>query len=317
MAYNLFSEGADSGWNKLSYKIEYETTRDGPRVGIRWKIRYTIANQYYFGYNINSAVWTKGSNYGRIIKYNSPNKGSGEALFPEDGGYYWFDNGYTDNSITGCRIVINSTNGGGINYDTRTDGTDRTVYAPTGFLASNITSSTNFNIGNDLKVVIKDITNIDYTYLMYLDVMKSDGTWQTVSNVTTTDKIYTWNLSSLASTLYSLLSTRNSAETKISIITRYGGTDIGTIVKNGVVYVTNSNPDAPLATLSSSNGTLSVISEINVVAGFGPYSDNSTIFVAVKDTSLVAKNEATLEKIIVEWNGIKETYNVSDIIGGS
>ena len=148
-------------------------------------------------------------------------------------------------------------------------------------------------------------------------MQKADGTWQTVSNVTTTDKIYTWNLSSLESTLYSLLSTRNSAETKISIITQYEGTDIGTIVKSGVVYVTNSNPDAPLATLSPSNGTLNVISEINVVAGFGPYSDNSTIYVAVKDTSLQAKNGATLDKIIVEWNGQKEYINVSDIVGGA
>lgn len=249
MAYNLFSEGADSGWNKLSYKIEYETTRDGPRVGIRWKIRYTIANQYYFGYNINAAVWVEGTNYGRIIKQNNPNSGSGEALFPENGGYYWFDNGYTNNDITGCRVVISSTNGGGISYDTEDD---RTLYAPTGYIASNITSSTNFNIGNDLKIVINDITNINYTYIMTLDVKKADGTWQTVSNVTTTDKIYTWNLSSLASTLYSLLSTRNSAETKISLVTQYEETDIGTVIKSGVVYVTNSNPDAPLATLSPS-----------------------------------------------------------------
>ena len=39
--------------------------------------------------------------------------------------------------------------------------------------------------------------------------------------------------------------------------------------------------------------------------GIGPYNDSSNANLATKDSSLVAKNGATLEKLIVEWNNEK------------
>lgn len=310
MAYQIFSEGNDSGWNKLHYKIEYETARNGTNVGIRWKISWSIANKYWFGYNINASVWTKGTNYGRIIKNVSPTTGNGESLFPTDGGFYWFNNGYTDNAISGCRIIINSTNGGNANYDT---GSDRTVYAPTGFVPSSILSNINFNIGNNLKIVIDDITNINYNYILSLDVKKADGNWQNISTVETNNKNDVWNLEQYSNTLYNLLSTRNTAEIRINLTTKFNNETIGTTQKTGTVYVTDSNPNAPLVSLAPFTGTGTVITEIDIVAGFGPYAPDSNLFILYNPSSLIAKNGATIEKLIIEANGQTEIINIGGV----
>lgn len=310
MAYQIFSEGNDSGWNKIYYRIEYETSRNGTNVGIRWKINWSIARGYFYGYNINASVWTKGTNFGRIIKGVNPTTGGGEALFPEDGGFYWFNNGYTDNAITGCRIIINSTNGGNATYDT---GSDRTVYAPTGFVPSTILSSIDFNIGNDIKITIDDITNINYNYVLSLDVKKNDGTWQNIASVETSNKNYEWNLEQYSNTLYSLLSTRNSAEARMNLTTKFSSETIGITQKAGTVYVTNSNPDVPLVSLAPTSGTSTVITETDIVAGFGPYNPDSNLFVLYKPASLIAKNGATIEKLIIEANGETEIINIGGV----
>lgn len=124
----VFAEGRGTGWNKIYFTVEYETTRSGVNVGIRWKIKWAINSTAWYGYNLVADVWTKGANYGRQIKANMPNRGSGQALFPEDGGWFWFNNGYTNNDITGCRVIVRTTNGGTVSFDT---GTDKTLTAPT------------------------------------------------------------------------------------------------------------------------------------------------------------------------------------------
>ena len=145
----VLDEGRWTVWQHIYFTIEYETTRDGEKLGIKWKIKWEIDANYFFGYNLVANVWTEGNDYGRQIKANSPNRGSGEVLFPEDGGYYWFNKGYSSNQITGCRVQIKSTNGGTVNIDT---GTDRTVTTPSGYQVSNINKSIDFIIGDNISV---------------------------------------------------------------------------------------------------------------------------------------------------------------------
>lgn len=307
MAYQIFSQGNDKNWDKLHYDIEYETTRNGTDVGIRCKIKWSIKKGYFFGYNINAQVWIKGNDYGRIIKKNEPSSGSGEAYIPEDGSFIWFNNGYINNAIDGFKVIINSTNGSDIYYDTDEE---RTVYAPTGFVPSDILSNINFNVGNNLNIVINDITSIKYDYVLYLDLQKSDGTWQNIAELVTKEKNFEWNLSQYADTMYNLLSNVNKANIRINLRTRYKEIDIGMTQKLGIAYIVDANPNIPLVSLSSQEGTNEIITEMNVIAGFGPYNLNSNIYVLYNPSSLVAKKGATIEKIIIEANGINDVINV-------
>ena len=296
----LFSQGKDTGWGHTSYKIDYDITRSGSKLGIRWKITWNIDNGYYFGYNIVAQVWTEGSNYGRQIKANSPNKGSGISYFPSATDYIWFEKGYSNNNITGCRVIISSTNGGTIPYNT---GADRTLVAPTGYIASTISSDVNFNIGENLNIVISDITNQPYNYKLYLDIYKEDNSWEQVKYLETTSKNFMLTLTDIATALYDLLPNSNSRPCRFKLETYISTNLIGTYIKDGISSVVNSNPEVPNFLIFPQNGGYSVDDAITtIVAGFGPYNNGSNVILATEDDTILAKNGATLEKIIIEWN---------------
>ena len=303
MAYKIFSEGKDTSWKHIYYKIEYETARSNEYVGVRYRISYSIDRGYWFGYNINAQVWTEGQNFGRLLKGNSPTSGGNTLLFPENGDYYWFNKGYTDNNINGCRIVINSTNGGSVPFDT---GSDRTVEAPTGFLASTISSDVSFDIGNNINININDITNIGYTYTLWLDVVNDSNNWVNVTSLTTTSKNFTFNVSNNANTLYGLIKNRKSAKMRINLRTSYGNTTIGQTTKEGTVYVKNSEPQVPSIILDYPLSYVVGIPEgINTTSTI-PTNNPSTVNVIINQSSLVAKNQSTLKKVIIDWiNGSK------------
>lgn len=303
----VFAQGKSSNWAHINYTAEFEATRDGSRLGIRWKLTWAIDNAWYFGYNIVADVWTEGSNFGRQIKANSPNKGSGVTYFPSETEYYWFDKGYGSNSINGCRITFKSTNGGTVTYDT---GADRTVTTPTGYTVSNIVSNVDFNIGSNLNISISDVTNQAYNYIVYLDAYINNA-WQNIKELNTTSKNFTLVLTDVANTLYNLLPNSNSAKIRINLSTYINGTLLGITTREGTCYVTNSNPDDPDFGIFSIYGGETIADEItSIVAGFSPYGPFSNAVIAVKDSTIIAKNGAIPKKIIVEWNGITEEVNL-------
>lgn len=290
-----FSDGKVTGWPHIYIKAEYETTREGSKLGIRWKISWSIDQYYFFGYNINADVWTEGNNYGTQIKANSPNRGSGESYFPNENDYYWFDKGYGVNEITGCRIIISSGNGGNISFDT---GDDKTVTTPTGYAPSTISSNIDFNIGNDLTLNIYDPTNQNYNYKIYLDLYNESNAWQNIMSLETTSKNPTLSLANLDTTLYSLLPNSQNRPIRINVETYINGTDIGMTTKSGTCYVVNSNPDIPDFVLSSQEygGIIDSIS-----AGYGPYNMWSNIVACTKNIHTSTKNGATIKKVILDW----------------
>lgn len=299
----VFAQGKENQWGHINYTVEYETTRDGPRLGIRWKLTWVIDNAYYFGYNIVADVYTEGTNYGRQIKANAPNNGSGTSYFPSDSGYYWFDKGYGSNQINGCRVIFKSTNGGTITYDT---GADRTVTTPTGYVASNINSSINFDIGNDLNITISDITNQNYNYKLDLD-MYVNNTWTNIRKFEKNSKNFTLSLAEIKNTFYNLLPNSTKANIRINLYTYIGNTYLGTTTANGECKVVNSNPEVPAFGIFGMSGGNSLDEEINdIVAGFGPFGNLSNAYIAIKNNSLKAKNGSILKKAIIEWNGQTE-----------
>lgn len=313
MAYQIFSEGKDKGWTHIYYKIEYETARNGTLVGIRFKIKYSIDPYYWFGYNIYANVFIENNDYGRTIKENSPSSGSNELLFPENGDFYWFDNGYTNNKINGCRIIINSTNGGDVPFDTKDEGAGETVYAPTGYRASEISNNINFNVGENLRININDITNIDYQYTLRLDVLNDNNNWQTINTINTSSKNFEWNLSEFSETFYNSMVTKNKSEIRIILTTKYNNngnlTEIGTVYKQGEVKITNSNPEPP-------SFFVDILSTYVVAMPNEFYSSGNTlpneVHIIVDEKSLITKNGAKLSKINIEYANGNKLVDISD-----
>ncbi len=296
----VFVQGKEVQWGHINYTVEYETTRDGSKLGIRWKLTWAIDNGYYFGYNIIADVYTEGNNYGGQIKANSPNRGSGVTYFPSETEYFWFDKGYGSNQINGCRIIFKSTNGGSVTFDS---GTEKTVTTPVGYIASTINSNIDFNIGNDLNISISDITNVNYNYKVYLD-MYVNNVWKSIKEEDITSKNFTLDLANLANNLYNLLPNNNSAKIRVNLCTYIGTTLLGMTTKEGTCYIKNSNPETPVFGIFGMRGGTSIDDELSdIVAGFGPFGNLSDAHIAIKDISLSAKNGATLKKVIIEWNG--------------
>jgi hypothetical protein len=309
----LFSEGKDTNWGHIYYKTECETVRDKTKIGIRWKITWSIDRYYYFGFNIVADVYTEGVNRGRQVKANQPNKGSGVEYFPNENEYYWFDKGYNDNNINGCRIIMKSTNGSSSVYDT---GDDRIVTAPSGvapivYTFSTLMNNLEFDIGDNIPILISDTTNQSYNYKLYLDIWAENNAWQNVKMIETTSKNFTLDIQDITTLLYSLLPTRNSAKCRLLLETYINGNYYGTNIKEGICFVTNSNPEVPNFGVFGRYGGTSINDELSgIIAGYGPYNTDSNAFLAVEDSSLLAKNGATLKKLIIEWNGITQEVNL-------
>lgn len=305
----VFNEGRGTGWQHIYFTTEYETTRDGPRLGIRWKIKWNIDKNYWYGYNLVAEVWTEGNNYGRQIKANSPNRGGGEAIFPENGDWLWFEKGYACNEITNCRVIVKTTNGGSAKIDS---GADKTLTTPTGYVASNIKDSIDFIVGNNLKIKIDDKTNQNYNYLLYLDVMNDSNSWENVKSLTTTNKEFTLDLSSVINTIYSKIKTRNTSKIRIRLNTYINNTALGYTIKEGTCYIKNSNPNALTFTVTGNEGT--EITELT--SGYGPYNDKSNIYVNVsKILNSNGVNSAELKKVKITAGMTTKTLDVSDIVG--
>lgn len=305
----VFKEGRGTGWQHIYFKIEYETTRNGPNVGIKYKITWDIDNYYYFGYNLVAEVWVEGTNYGRQIKANTPNRGSGTAYFPASG-YLWFNKGYATNAINGNRVKVYSTNGGSPNIDT---GAEVTFAAPTGAVASEIKSSVDFNIGNNLNVTIGDVTNVNYTYNLYLNVMETNNNYTQVATKTTTSKNFVWDLSGIKNTLHSKLSTRNSAKIRIKLETRLNSVLIGYTIKEGNCYVVNSNPTALSFTVLKAGTNTEITS---IIAGYGPYAPDSNVIIRIpKIANSNAKNYATLKEAVLEVGNSTNRIPIATLVG--
>lgn len=311
----LFSQGKDTGFGHINYIIETETTRNGTYLGLRYKITWRIDNKYYFGFNIKAQVFAEGQDRAdvkRLVKSNSPNRGSGVAYYPSENDYYWFNKGYGSNQVTGCRVILHTTNGSNQIYDT---GADKTLSAPVGYVMSTLGSTPNFNIGDNLAVLINDVTNQGYNYKLYLDVVNESNNWQNViSNMSLTSKNFTWDLQGIKTNLYNMFPNTINIKTRLVLETYINSTYLGTNIQEGTCYITNSNPNVPDFVLFSMGGFHETLEDeiTSIVAGYGSYKDWSNVLLATKDSSIVANNGATLKKIIIEWNGAKEEI----ILGG-
>lgn len=306
----LFDEGKDRGWGHIHYKIEYETARNEKNeeeVGVRFKIKWEIDNYYWFAYNIYADIYVEENNYGRQIKANSPQTGKGEITTE----WFWFDKGYENNNINSCKIVIKSTNGGNIPFDT---GDYRIIYAPQGYIPSIISNDIDFNIGNDLKISIEDITNIKYDYKLYLDIVNENNKWQNIASININKKEYIWNLSALKEDLFNLLPNRNQAKIRIKLETRYSGNLIGATIKEGLCKVVDSNPDIPEFYLIYQGDWLSKSSISHIRNGFSPYNNIYNIYVKIKKiSSIVGKNGATLKKYIFKGGTYVKEINIEQL----
>lgn len=306
----VFKEGRGTGWQHIYFKIEYETTRDGANVGIRYKISWDIDKYYFFGYNLVSEVWVEGNNYGKQIKGNTPNEGSGVTYIPSQSDYLWFNKGYETNAIYGNRVKVYSTNGGTPNIDS---GAEVVLAAPTGALPSNIKNSIDFAIGNSLNIEINDITNVAYNYVLTLSVLEVNNTYTNILTKNTTSKNFVWDLSSLTSSLYSKLSTRNTAKIRIKLETKIGDTSIGYTVKEGNCYVLNSNPAAINFNILKYNED----TEINsIIAGYGPYTDASNVRIKIpKVANVNGKNSAILKEIVLNVGNNTTRIPANSLVG--
>ena len=305
----VFDEGRGTGWQHIYFTIEYETTRDGEKLGIKWKIKWEIDANYFFGYNLVANVWTEGNDYGRQIKANSPNRGSEEVLFPEDGGYYWFNKGYSSNQITGCRVQIRSTNGGTVNIDT---GTDRTVTTPVGYQVSNINKSIDFIVGDNISVQINDITNQKYTYKATLKILNDNNSWTNIKSMTTTNKTFVFDLSDVTNTIYSNITTKNSTQIKIELETIINNASLGKTIKEGTCYITNSNPNPLEFIITNFLGE-----EIDsIITGYGAYNANSNIDVKINQLENDnGNNKAKLVKAIIQAGKDVQEIGITELIG--
>lgn len=309
----IWAEGRGTGWNKIYFTIEYETTRNGEYIGIRYKIKWAINSKAFFGYNIVADVWTEGINYGRTIKENRPNRGSGESWFPENGDYYWFKKGYTNNDINSCRIIIYSTNGGTIRLDTAdytgTGETDITFKAPTGYTVSDIASEINFNVGNSLNVRLNNPTNVVYNHNIKLQIMNDSNNWIDIKAIQTTERNF--ELTYSKDLILQNVKTRNDIRTRLIVDTYYGQAHIGYTIKEGYCYIRDSKPDSISFIVTDWNNQ-----EItSITSGFGPYRDDSNIFVKISGIEKIpVKDYAELKKIIIIAGGMQSEISPQNLI---
>ena len=302
----IWAEGRGTGWNKIYFTIEYETTRNGEYIGIRYRVKWAINSTAFFGYNIVADVWTEGVNYGRTIKGNRPNKGSGEAWFPENGDYYWFKKGYTDNSINGCRIIVHSTNGGTINIDT---GLDVTFQAPTGYAVSNISSEINFDVGNNLNIRLNNPTNITYNHNIKLQIINDNNSWIDIKSMQTTERNF--ELTYSKDLILQNVKTRNDIKARVIVDTYYGQAYIGYTIKEGYCYIRDSQPNAINFIVTNWNNQ-----EItSITSGFGPYRDDSNIFVKISSIEEIPiKDYTELKRIIILAGGMQTEITPQDLV---
>lgn len=307
----VFNEGRGTGWQHIYFIVEYETVRDETKLGIRYRIKWQLDKNYYYGYNLVADVWAEGTNFGRQIKANMPNRGSGEALFPENGDYYWFEKGYSSNKINGCRVVIKTTNGGTVKLDS---GEDKTVTTPVGYKVSEISNNIDFIVGNNIPITINDITNQNYNYKLTLQVLNDNNNWIDIKTLDTTSKSFTLDLSDETNTIYSNIITKNSAKIKILLQTFINNTSLGYTVKEGTCYVKDSNPTPIDFMITSWLNDDEEIEELT--AGYGIYNQSSNIKVKInKIESNAAKNGATLKKIIISAGRDSSDIGIANIVG--
>ena len=134
-----------------------------------------------------------------------------------------------------CRVYVYATSGGGATFNTG----NYTLVVPQGAVASTLSSSLDFTIGNNLPITISDVTGLGYTYKLYLYI---NGVADVVTKETTS-KSFTWTFTAEEiQRIYSKVPNVNQAESKIYLDTYYNGTYIGGTVKTGTCYVANSNP---------------------------------------------------------------------------
>lgn len=154
-----------------------------------------------------------------------------------------------------------------------------------------ITNSTiDFSIGENLTISFKDYQN-NKSFLK-LFVQKTDGVYEEVASVDETLQVasYTWNLSSISSTLYSKVTTRNSANIRIECGTTINGVVISNTI-DGVMKVINSNP-----TFSNYDygNTVTSISDVLGSTAYMPTNYGSMQARITSANKAVAKNQATI-----------------------
>lgn len=157
-----------------------------------------------------------------------------------------------------------------------------------------MTSGANFNIGSNITIAISNSSN--NASVIYLDAQNDVGTWERIASTTSPQgtSSYTWNLSSVTSTLYSKCAKRNQMNVRIGCGVTLNGTWYSHI-KTGVAKVINSNP-------TFSNFTfLNTDTAINTLLGttdvFAQSRGNCRIVVSSANKA-VAKNGAWITKYV-------------------
>ena len=157
-------------------------------------------------------------------------------------------------------------------------------------IATITNTSIDFNIGSNLTLTFKDYQN-NKSFLK-LFVQKTDGQYEEVASVDETLQVasYTWSLYSISSTLYSKVTTRNSANIRIECGTTINGVVISNTI-DGVMKVINSNP-------SFSNydygNTVTSISNVLGSTAYMPTNYGSMQARITSANKAVAKNQATI-----------------------
>lgn len=296
----LLQEGVNSSFSRLTYRVEYETKREGTKVACRFAITYAIRNGSWYGFNQKARVKANGEELYYTLKNSYPNTGSGSITT----NWIEFENGYTNNAIPNVNIYIYSDNGGGGSWTSNTV----TLYAPTGYVPSAISNDVNFSTEEQKSINITDITNLNYNYTLNIYVENT-----LVATRTFTEKTYIIQFAnSETENIYEILKNSNTGTTKMELTTKYGDTIIGTTVKTGTCYVVNCNPGFETEGITFVN-TSSYMTLFYSVLG-NSCMTNVPSRGNIKVSSVIFKGHAIFKEAILFINNyeIKGTYDATE-----
>lgn len=175
------------------------------------------------------------------------------------------------------------------------------------------TSSVNFNIGANLTVSIANSGNNAST--LYLEVQNDSGGWERVSTVTSAkgSSSYSWNLSGIASTLYSKCVKRNQMNVRVVCGVTLNGTWYSRKV-TGVAKVVNSNPTFSNYSYNNTDVSSNDILGDNLFMIQGRGNMRAIITTNYK---AVPKNNATISKYVTTVTNASNQVLVSKEAGFS
>lgn len=175
-------------------------------------------------------------------------------------------------------------------------------------MISNLSDGFSYNIGDNLTIIFSNSSinkswlslEIENTSGVFEEILKTDEAIQSES--------YTWLLSNYASTLFSKLSTRNSAKCKIKCGTTIveNGQTISYVANEitGTINVTNSNP--AFSDFNYGNED-SVTQKILGNSTYMMQNYGSMVIRIPTNKMAIAKNGASIVKYVIQVRGVEYT----------